>query len=57
MMFGFTVLFPLTFVSSALVPTETMPGWLQTWVVDQPGDAAGRRLRGLLVGGPWPSRR
>lgn len=27
--FGFIVLFPLTFVSNALVPTQHMPGWLQ----------------------------
>jgi ABC transporter DrrB family efflux protein len=32
--FGFIVLFPLTFVSNSLVPTQHMPGWLQaiaTW--------------------------
>jgi ABC transporter DrrB family efflux protein len=27
--YGFTILFPITFVSSAFVPTETMPGWLE----------------------------
>jgi ABC transporter DrrB family efflux protein len=27
--FGFIVLFPLTFVSNAFVPTQHMPGWLQ----------------------------
>jgi ABC-type multidrug transport system permease subunit len=27
--YGFTILFPVTFVSSAFVPPETMPGWLQ----------------------------
>ena len=27
--FGFIVLFPLAFVSNALVPTQHMPGWLQ----------------------------
>ncbi len=27
--FGFIVLFPLSFVSNAMVPTQHMPGWLQ----------------------------
>jgi ABC-type multidrug transport system permease subunit len=27
--YGFTILFPVTFVSSAFVPVETMPSWLQ----------------------------
>lgn len=27
--YGFTILFPVTFVSSAFVPPETMPDWLQ----------------------------
>ena len=27
--FGFTILFPVTFISSAFVPTASMPGWLQ----------------------------
>jgi ABC-2 type transport system permease protein len=27
--FGFVVLFPLAFVSNAMVPTQHMPGWLQ----------------------------
>lgn len=27
--FGFVVLFPLSFVSNAMVPTQHMPGWLQ----------------------------
>ena len=29
--FGLIWLFPLTFVSSAFVPIETMPGWLQAF--------------------------
>jgi ABC transporter DrrB family efflux protein len=28
--FGFIVLFPLAFVSNAMVPTQHMPGWLRT---------------------------
>jgi ABC-type multidrug transport system permease subunit len=26
---GFTVVFPLTFLSNAFVPIQSMPGWLQ----------------------------
>ena len=31
------VMFPLTFLSNAFVPTDTMPGWLQTFADAQPG--------------------
>ena len=34
--FGFTALFPVTFVSNVFVQTETMPGWLQAWVKVNP---------------------
>ena len=27
--YGFTILFPITFISSAFVPTESMPDWLE----------------------------
>ncbi|GGL87676.1 MULTISPECIES: ABC transporter permease [Micromonospora] len=50
--FGFTVIFPLTFTSNAFVPTETMPGWLQAWVQVNPVTILADALRGLLVGGP-----
>jgi len=33
---AFLILFPLTFLSSAFVPTETMPGWLQAFVKINP---------------------
>jgi ABC-2 type transport system permease protein len=33
---SFLILFPLTFLSSAFVPTETMPGWLQGFVKINP---------------------
>jgi len=33
---AFLILFPLTFLSSAFVPTETMPGWLQAFVKVNP---------------------
>jgi ABC-type multidrug transport system permease subunit len=30
------LVFPLTFVSSAYVPVETMPGWMQAFAEHQP---------------------
>lgn len=50
--FGFTVIFPLSFTSNAFVPTETMPSWLQHWVEVNPVTILADALRGLLVGGP-----
>jgi oleandomycin transport system permease protein len=51
-LFGFTVLFPVTFVSNVFVPTETMPGWLQPIVEVNPVTTLSDASRGLLVGGP-----
>jgi oleandomycin transport system permease protein len=50
--FGFTVIFPLTFTSNAFVPTETMPGWLQAWSKVNPVTILADAVRGLLVAGP-----
>jgi oleandomycin transport system permease protein len=50
--FGFTALFPITFVSNVFVPTETMPGWLQVVVDANPVSILAEATRGLLVGGP-----
>lgn len=52
MIFGFAVMFPMTFVSNAFVPTDTMPGWLQGWVDVNPVSWLADALRGLLSGGP-----
>ncbi|MCI0689487.1 MAG: ABC transporter permease [Sporichthyaceae bacterium] len=54
--FGFTALFPLTFVSNVFVPADTMPGWLQAFVDVNPITILADATRGLLVGGPvaWP---
>ena len=54
----FPLLFPLTFASSAFVPTETMPGWLRTWADAQPFTVVVDAVRGLVVpdapaGEPW----
>src|SRR4029450_6039195 len=51
MMLGFVVVFPLTFISSAFVPGETMPGWLQGWAGVNPTSLLVDAVRGLLVGG------
>jgi oleandomycin transport system permease protein len=50
--FGFTVLFPITFVSNVFVPTETMPGWMQPIVEANPVTILADAARGLLIGGP-----
>jgi ABC transporter DrrB family efflux protein len=51
---GFLIILPLTFVSSAFVPPETMPGWLQVFAEWNPVtaviDAARRLMLGLPVG-------
>jgi oleandomycin transport system permease protein len=51
-LFGFTVLFPVTFVSNVFVPTETMPGWLRPVVEANPVTILSDAARGLLIGGP-----
>jgi oleandomycin transport system permease protein len=50
--FGFVVLFPLTFTSGAFVPTATMPGWLQAWAKANPVTQIAEASRGLLGTGP-----
>jgi oleandomycin transport system permease protein len=50
--FGFTALFPLTFVSNVFVPADTVPGWLQTVVDVNPVSILADATRGLLTGGP-----
>jgi ABC transporter DrrB family efflux protein len=52
--FGFIVLFPLAFVSNALVPTAHMPGWLQAIANWNPVSAVTAGAR-QLFGNPNPS--
>lgn len=52
-LFGFTVLFPITFVSNVYVPTETMPGWLRVVADVNPVSQLTEAGRGLLLGGPF----
>ena len=46
------VLFPLTFGTNMIVPTDTLPGWLQAWVHVNPVATVMDAARGLMVGGP-----
>lgn len=50
--FGLVCLFPLTFVSSAFVPLNTMPGWLQAFAANQPVSVIISTMRTLALGGP-----
>jgi len=50
--FGFVVLFPLTFTSGAFVPTATMPGWLQAFSKANPVTLLADAARGLMTSGP-----
>ncbi len=49
---GFLFLFPLTFVSSAFVPTSTMPKALQYFAENQPVTQAVEAVRALLLDQP-----
>ncbi len=46
---GFIWLFPLTFASSAFVPTKSMPTWLRTFAEHQPVSLIVNAVRGLLL--------
>jgi len=50
-LFGFTALFPITFVSNVFVPTSTMPSWLQAFVDVNPVTILADATRGLMLGG------
>jgi ABC transporter DrrB family efflux protein len=50
--FGLIWLFPLTFLSSAFVPINTMPGWLQAFANNQPVTFVVNTMRALALGGP-----
>lgn len=49
---GAVWIFPFTLISSAFVPTSTMPGWLQAYAAHSPMTAAVNALRALFSGGP-----
>ena len=50
--YGFIVILPLTFASSAFVPVETMPSWLQTFAEVQPVTTMVDATRALFLGTP-----
>jgi ABC-2 type transport system permease protein/oleandomycin transport system permease protein len=50
--YGFTILFPVTFVSSAFVPVSSMPGWLQPVAEHNPFTHMVDAERALFIGTP-----
>jgi ABC transporter DrrB family efflux protein len=48
--YGFTILFPVTFISSAFVPTDTMPSWLEPVAENNPFTTMVDAARALFVG-------
>jgi ABC transporter DrrB family efflux protein len=50
--YGFTLLFPVTFVSSAFVPVDSMPDWLQPVAEHNPFTTMVNAARALFVGVP-----
>ena len=44
--------FPVTFTSSAFVPVDSMPGWLQAWADVNPVTVTVDAVRNLLLGRP-----
>jgi ABC transporter DrrB family efflux protein len=52
---AFPVMAPLVFASSAFVPVETMPGWLQGFAEYQPVSVTASAVRALVLGGPTAS--
>jgi len=49
---AFPILMPLTFASSAFVPVESMPDWLQVFTRNQPVSVVIDASRALMLGGP-----
>ncbi|MGO8870943.1 MAG: ABC transporter permease [Acidimicrobiales bacterium] len=49
---SFPLLFPLTFASSAFVPVDKMPSWLQGFATYQPVSVTVSACRALMLGGP-----
>jgi ABC transporter DrrB family efflux protein len=49
---GFLIIFPLTFASSAFVPVDSMPGWLQAFADVNPFTTTVDAMRALWVDAP-----
>ncbi|BCJ35021.1 transport permease protein [Actinocatenispora thailandica] len=54
-LFSGVLMFPITFGSNVMVPTSTMPGWLQAWADVNPVSHLSTAVRGLLTGTPLGS--
>jgi ABC-2 type transport system permease protein/oleandomycin transport system permease protein len=52
---SFPILAPLVFASSAFVPVESMPDWLQTFAEHQPVSVVVDAVRGLTYDGSTPA--
>jgi ABC transporter DrrB family efflux protein len=52
---SFPVMAPLVFASSAFVPVDSMPGWLQVFAEHQPVSVTASAVRALAIGGPTAS--
>ncbi len=50
--YGFTIVFPLTFVSSAFVPVGSMPSWLEPVASANPFTVMVDAVRALFIGTP-----
>ncbi len=50
--FGFTIIFPLTFISSAFVPVDTMPAALEAFAKVNPFTITVDAMRHLFIGTP-----
>jgi ABC transporter DrrB family efflux protein len=50
--YGFTILFPITFISSAFVPTESMPDWLEPIAEHNPFSTMVDAARALFLDAP-----
>jgi ABC-2 type transport system permease protein/oleandomycin transport system permease protein len=50
--YGFTIILPLTFASSAFVPVESMPGWLEAFAEVNPITTMVDATRALFLGTP-----
>ena len=54
---SFPILAPLVFASSAFVPVNSMPGWLQAFAKNQPVSIAIDAVRSLVLGGQFAEHR
>ena len=57
MMVSFTLTFPLLFLSTAMLPSELLPAWLQTFAAFNPVSYLADAARALILTGyDWPAK-